>query len=363
MVNDVIILAGGSGSRLWPASTIAHPKQFLDPGTGRSLLQMTVDRAATLAPESRITIVTHRSQAAEVVAHCAALTGIRERITILPEPEMRNTAAALALALAWIGEDDGTTLVLASDHLITPLEAFAADVGKAIRLAADRFLVVFGITPTRAETGYGYIEAGEPHGPGRRVRSFREKPDSATAAAYLRAGSFSWNSGMFLFLNAVFTGELARYAPAIPAGLESLQRGTLPVREEKGIRVAWDSPALARVYAELPKVSIDYAVMEHSDRVAMVESTFQWNDVGSWDEMAALADTGAVGAAPGDAPVYQVASRSTYIYADQPVVVCGMEEVIVVVRNGRVLVARRGKTQLVKEAVETIRADGREDLL
>lgn len=346
MVGSVLILAGGSGTRLWPASTSARPKQFLDPGTGSSLLQMTVLRAAAVVPSGPILVVTHYSQAEEVSRQCATLEGLADRVQVVAEPEMRNTAPAVALGLFHLARSGGTgaeepTLVLASDHLIAPVEAFAADVEKADQLAREGYLVVFGIPPTRPETGYGYIEAGEPHGPGRLVAGFREKPDLETAREFLRRGTFSWNSGMFVFRRDVMLEELDRYEPAI----------TAPFRDTS-----------LDFYASLPRRSLDHAVMERSDRVAMVETTFRWNDVGSWDEMAALAEEGAFGPDPsGTAPLVSVQSRNNYVFADTTVALCGVEDLIVVVREGRVLVARRGTGQLVKEVVDTLRARGEEE--
>ena len=381
MVDNVIILAGGWGTRLWPASTQERPKQFFDPGTGKSLLQMTVERAGEVAPRATIVIVTHVSQMERVLDDCLKLGAVRERLVILPEPEMRNTAPALGVAVAYLrdtGAGDETTLVLASDHLITPVDAFAKDVKTADTLAAEGYVVTFGIQPTRPETGYGYIEAGDSHGGGRLVASFREKPDHQTAQEYLDAGNFFWNSGMFVFVNQVLWDELGAHEAAITetfADIDTLpfeqRRIALPVVNREGISIAWKSGYLDQLYTNLPKISIDYAVMERSERSAVVESNFHWNDIGSWDEMAQLTDDGIVGVAGGNSykprdgrpkqPAVQVESSNNYVYSEVPVMLCGVDDLNVVVKNGRVLVSRRGQGQLVKQGVTELREQGFED--
>ncbi|MFP4302771.1 MAG: mannose-1-phosphate guanylyltransferase [Spirochaetaceae bacterium] len=388
MVDNVVVLAGGSGTRLWPASLRSRPKQFLDPGTGSSLLRMTVERAAAVTEKGRIIIVTHKDQVAPLIEELSLLETLRGRLLILPEPAMRNTAPAITLAVTYLALNDaaeGTTLVLAADHIITPVDKFAEACGRADALARTGKLVTFGITPTRAETGYGYIEAGEGIGPGsesggrppgRRVTAFREKPDEATARAYLEAGNFLWNSGMFVFRNDSYLEALNKHRPEVATGFEAIQlletherQDKLPVESRNGVEVAWDGSYLAELYGELPKVSIDYAVMEKAAAdggVAVVEPEFEWNDVGSWDEMAELAEAGVLGGAKAGstgADLYTAGASNVYAFSDLPVAVCGVDDLSVIVKNGKVLVVKRGKSQLVRQIVEKLEAKGREELL
>ena len=399
MVDNVVVLAGGTGTRLWPASLRTRPKQFLDPGTGASLLRMTLERAAAVTEKGRIIIVTHKEQVAPLIEELSQLESLRERVLVLPEPAMRNTAPAITLAITYLALNEpgeGTTLVLAADHIITPVDKFAEACERADTLAREGSLVTFGITPTRPETGYGYIEAGESitlgsesshgpddsssgssnHGPGRRVTAFREKPDQATAKAYVEAGNFLWNSGMFVFRNDSYLAALNKHQPDVAKGFEAIQlletherQDKLPVESRNGVEVAWDGSYLAEVYGELPKISIDYAVMEKAAEVggvAVVEPEFEWNDVGSWDEMAELAEAGVLGGAKAGstgADLYTAGANNVYAFSDLPVAVCGVDDVSVIVKNGKVLVVKRGESQLVKEIVEKLEGKGRDDLL
>lgn len=412
MVDNVVVLAGGSGTRLWPASLRSRPKQFLDPGTGASLLRMTLERAATVTEKGRIIIVTHKDQVEPLVSELSQLQSLRERVLVLPEPAMRNTAPAITLAVTYLAlnqSGEETTLVLAADHIITPVDKFAEACERADALAREGKLVTFGIAPTRPETGYGYIEAGEPifpasdtgnqapgsqgsdgvshapsgstsdtgnPAPGRRVTAFREKPDELTAKAYFEAGNFLWNSGMFVFRNDAFLEALNEHQPDVAQGFEAIQlletherQDKLPLESREGVEIAWDGSYLAEVYGELPKISIDYAVMERAAEagsVAVVEPEFEWNDVGSWDEMAELAEAGVLGGAKAGttgADLYTAGANNVYAFSDLPVAVCGIDDVSVVVKNGKVLVVKRGKSQLVKEIVEKLKGKGRDDLL
>lgn len=362
MIEHVAILAGGSGTRLWPASRRSSPKQFLDLGSGRSLFQRTLERSLGLRPRGRILVVTHESQAQAVRAQAAELLAAvpaaeaGRRLAILAEPVSRNTAPAIAYACAWLearGEGGAPLIVLPADHVIEPPERFAAAVEMAAALATDGHLVVFGVRPTRPETGYGYIEAGERVGEGYLVRTFHEKPDEARARRYLDTGGFYWNSGMFTFTARSFLDEARALAPAL-AGPFLEARAALAASEPRDAIVAAGA-VLRRLYGDLRSISIDYAVMEKSRRVAVVEANFEWSDVGSWDEVARL------GQAKGE--VASVEGGGNFVLSDIPVALAGVSDLIVVIRDGVGLVCRKGSSQLVRDIVEQAKAKGRSDLL
>ncbi len=354
MIQHVVILAGGSGTRLWPASREGSPKQFLDLGSGRSLLQQALARALGLRPAGRVLVVTHESQAQAVLKQARALRA--PGLAVLAEPAARNTAPAIAYACAWLearGEGDAPLLVLAADHIIEPPERFAAAVARAAALAAGGRLVVFGVRPDRPETGYGYIEAGERLGEGLLVRSFHEKPDAEGARRYLESGGYYWNSGMFAFTAGSFLEEADALAPWLSAPFRRARAALAKGKPRRGIVAP--AAGLRGIYGGLRSISIDYAIMEKSRRAAMVEADFAWSDVGSWDEVARVArPQGELARAGGD---------GNFVLSDIPVALAGVSGLIVVVRNGVCLVCRAGSSQLVREVVEQVKGKGRSELL
>ncbi|AFG36777.1 mannose-1-phosphate guanylyltransferase [Spirochaeta africana] len=362
MVDNVLILAGGSGTRLWPASTRTRPKQFMELGDGVSLLAKAVERARCACPHGKVVVVTHHSQVdqtAEVLISEAPGSGA----VVLPEPMARNTAPAITAGLRYLESrsEAGITLVLPADHLITPLEEFADDMERGAALARDGNLVTFGIKPTRPETGYGYIEAGAPVLQGRAVRNFCEKPDRKTAEEYVEAGTYLWNSGMFMFDSAVFLQELEKLQPEILQGLPA-DPELFPQHGEE-VPIIGDQGALEHRYAHLPNISVDYAVMEKSELCTVVEARFRWNDVGSWDEVAVIAPElhDRTWNPEGDTPVIQIGSGENFVFADQPVALIGVSDLHIVQKNGMLLIARKGQAQKVKDVVEQLRSDGAVD--
>ncbi|MGD9941104.1 MAG: mannose-1-phosphate guanylyltransferase [Clostridia bacterium] len=369
MVSDVLILAGGAGTRLWPASVRKSPKQFMslsgatDAGGAQSqesFMAMALERAFALEVEGEILVVTNHAQAALVATACAGLSAAeKDRIVVLGEPAARNTAPAVALALAYLRFRQSpaarSVFLMTSDHLILPVERFAEDARKAAVLADQDYLVCLGIPPRGPSTGYGYIETSGDLDGGRMVASFREKPDLATAKSFVQAGNYYWNSGMYAFGTTFMTRELETWAPTVPEAFGSVA-GSPSFNQIGGVRVLGSWAGLAEAYNAAPSISVDYAVSEHCLRVAMVPASFEWHDVGSFEEMADLfPDAGR--------PVAQPGSRNCWVYSDLPVALCGVEDLMVVVKNGCVLVARRGAGQLVKDAVDQVRSSGRTDLL
>ncbi|MDR1929441.1 MAG: mannose-1-phosphate guanylyltransferase [Treponema sp.] len=380
MFDYCIIMAGGSGTRLWPASNSRTPKQFLSMGPSRgTFFNAALDRALSVIDrDGRIIIIAGRSHTAHVVKACGAYSpGELERMLLIPEPAAKNTAPAIACAVQYIRMVSGgaarSVLVLTSDHVITPLEAFKADAAAAAASARADKLAVFGIGPSKPETGYGYIEAEKQaaKNPGVfTVRAFHEKPEREKAEAYLRAGTFYWNSGMFAFSSQFINGEFGRSAPEVMLPFTALgtpEEGAFAA--EQGLRIL-EWPGLEEAYGKTRAVSFDYAIAEKCPETVMVPAAFNWTDVGSWDEYAALAaaNTGDLNFSGGGG-VFQSGSRNCFVDSDMPVALAGVEDLIVAVRSGKnggpgaVLIAKRGDTQRVREIVEQIKAAGRGELL
>ncbi len=386
MAEAAIVMAGGSGTRLWPASVADAPKQLLRIGGRHSLFQQSVLRAVAATADGPIAVVTNRAHVPGLAAHLSELTGyhpdLPARVTIIPEPTGRNTAPAIAVGMAYLrgrlAEADrdaagAAVLVLSADHVITPTERFVSDATVAAAAAAAPTagesgagrLVCFGIRPTHPETGFGYIKRGAAllagDGECYEVDQFKEKPDQPTAARYLAEGDL-WNAGMFCFNAGVFWRELERHHPSIARAFGHPSAGDL-LQHVRCVGDGWfactDAERLARIYQALPAISIDNAVLERSDRVAVVPASFTWSDVGSWDAVAALQ----AGGPDAPAPVIRVQADGSFVRSEIPVALCGVDDVMVVIENGRALVCRAGAGQLVKQAVDQIRERGLDHLL
>ncbi|MEA5669631.1 mannose-1-phosphate guanylyltransferase/mannose-6-phosphate isomerase [Stenotrophomonas sp. MH1] len=345
-----VILSGGSGTRLWPLSREAYPKQFL-PLTGeRTMLQATWLRVADVAAHPPIVVAneSHRFVAAEQLQQAGTAPS-----AILLEPIGRNTAPAIAAAAleARRNGDDPLLLVLPSDHLINDIARFHQAIAQAAAVAEQGKLVTFGIQPTAPETGYGYIKAVAGDGP-RAIERFVEKPDLATAETYVASGEYYWNSGMFLFRASRYLEELERLQPQILAACrtawEKARRDTDFIRLDAG------------AFKASPSDSIDYAVMEKTGDAAVVPLDAGWSDVGSWTALRDVSEQDADGNAHrGD--VIAIDCRNTFAYGDRLIAMVGLEDVIVVETNDAVLVGKSDRMQEVKDVVAQLKADGRSE--
>ncbi|KGQ17745.1 Mannose-1-phosphate guanylyltransferase [Lysobacter dokdonensis DS-58] len=341
-----VLLSGGSGTRLWPLSREAYPKQFLPLVGEQTMLQATWERVGPLSGQAPIVVAneSHRFLVAEQLRQVGAPVP-----RILLEPVGRNTAPAIAVAAmqALADGDDPLLLVLPSDHVVANVDAFRAAVREASPAAAGGALVTFGIVPTMPETGFGYIEADGAANGVRHVKRFVEKPDSATAQRYLDAGGYYWNSGMFLFRASRVLEELARFRPDVVAACRSAFDSAK--RDGDFVRLEADA------FAACPSDSIDYAVMERTDAAMVLPVDIGWNDVGSWSALWDVTERDAQGNAHhGD--VIAVDSRNSYAYATKLVALVGVDDLVVVDTDDAVLVARKDKVQQVKDVVAQLKA-------
>lgn len=329
-----IILCGGSGTRLWPRSRAAHPKPFLPLVGDSTLFAATLARcpaAGGFAPPVVVAGAAH-------IGHIeAALDGAQAELIV--EPAAKNTAAAIALAALRLPED-AVMLVCPSDHHIADPAAFAEAARAAAALAAEGWLVSFGIEPTAPETGFGYLQRGEPVGAlGYRTARFVEKPDRARAEAFLAEGGYAWNGGIFAFRAGTFLEELAAHRPALAAAA----RAAVAAGHAEGRRFHPGAAEFAAIAGE----SVDYAVMENTARAALVPVDMGWSDIGNWDALLeARARDAAGNSVRGSAEL--VDCRNVLVETDGPrVSVIGLEDAIVVVDGGEVLVTTRAGAQAV----------------
>ncbi|MDA3852427.1 MAG: mannose-1-phosphate guanylyltransferase [Spirochaetaceae bacterium] len=359
MVNHVIIMAGGAGKRLWPASNSKRPKQLMELADGKTLLKTTIERALSLKIDGKILIVTHFTQIQGCLEECGKLNQEdQKKMVILGEPQAKNTAPALALAAKWIALNESmedTMLIMAADHLIEPVENFIKDVQLAEAEANQHHLVTFGIVPHYPSTGYGYIEAAVSEDEVRKVLSFKEKPNQEGAEEFIIKGNYFWNSGMFTYRVDHFFKEMQQHSPEITGIFSSLESSNFPLKIQGNLGYYEPGTAMKVLYEKSPSISIDYAIMEKSSSIKMVKSSFNWNDVGSWDEIAQekLTPEAEVFGDIGD----------NFVYSDLPVAIAGVDNLIVVVKNGSVMICPKGESQVVKGLVEEIQEKGRRDLL
>ncbi|GAA0954142.1 mannose-1-phosphate guanylyltransferase [Virgisporangium aurantiacum] len=358
-----VILAGGSGTRLWPLSRAGHPK-FLHPltGTSSTLLQATAERLDGLATADTTMVVTGVAHAAAVARQLPDLPDDN----ILVEPAPRDSCAAIGLAAAIIAEREPTALMgsFASDHLVADVAAFQSVVRAAAVGAQAGKLMTIGITPTRAETGYGYLKCGAVTAGSqiRAVEEFAEKPDAERAESYVRSREYLWNASMFLWRVDVFLNELARQQPELHSGL-------------RRIAAAWHGPRredrLTEIWPTLKKISVDYAVMEGAAAeglVATVPGTFGWNDVGDFHTLGDVLPGDARGNvvlddAKGEVILHDSADVVVVPRTHRLVAAVGLTDIVIVDTEDALLVCSRGRAQEVKAVVDALRSRGATDYL
>ncbi|MCY1000791.1 mannose-1-phosphate guanylyltransferase [Myxococcus sp. MISCRS1] len=342
-----VIMAGGSGTRFWPLSRQARPKQFLPLASKLPLITDTAQRLKGLATVKNTFIVCgplHAKAAEKLVKGLP-------KPNLLVEPVARNTAPAIALAAVQVAARDpkGVMVVLPSDHHVADVPGFKRVLEQAARIAEGGHIVTLGIQPHRPETGYGYIQVGDAlEGGGRAVKAFKEKPDPQTAQAYVSSGEYLWNGGIFVFRADVILAAFEQHMPEMKKGLKAL-------REAAGKRTF--GAVLKKVFPKLPSISIDYGVMEKASNIAVLPGDFGWSDVGSFAAIPEVRPADAHGnVISGDLAVV-VDCKGCIVLADKrPLSVVGLTDVVVVDSGDAVLVVPREKSQDVRKVVEALKA-------
>lgn len=333
-----LILCGGSGTRLWPLSRKNYPKQFLNLYSDKSLLQETFLRMRRVMPAANIFLATNQENYFNVFNQIRDIEPGFRAAQVLIEPMSLNTAPAIALAVKHLLEETkadpaSPLVVLPSDHYIGNEDAYVKLIGQAAAAVGDNIGTI-GITPTKPETGYGYIRKGEEVGPYFKVKEFKEKPDRVTAEKYLASGEYVWNSGMYIFTLEAFVRELARHAPEI------YKLFSQPLQK------------FLADFKNLPSISVDYAISEKSDKVVVFEGDFGWNDIGSFDSLAEINGKG-------DNPRHlNIDSRNIYVHTDSNrlVATLGVEDLNIIETTDSILVQKRGRAEDVKKIVDHLKA-------
>ena len=341
-----LIMAGGVGTRFWPLSRTSKPKQFLNIASGRSMIQMTVDRLLPKIAMEDIYVVTGASQVALTQEHLPDMP----RENIIVEPFGMNTAPCIALSASYLQRKytpEDVMVVLPADHLIKDQEGFLASLDAGELAALEENLVTFGIQPNYPATGYGYIEGGAELHPGMfNVKQFKEKPDQQRAIEFLTSGNFYWNSGMFMWKIDTILAAFAAHLPQVMPVLDS-------------INAAWDDQGFdadfAIPYAQMPKLPIDIGIMERAEKRVVIPVNYGWSDVGSWKALYDISETDDNNNVL-QADVQCIDSSGCYVRADKAVALIGAKDMIVIDTPDALLVADMKQSEAVKKIVDSLKA-------
>ncbi|MEZ5105219.1 MAG: mannose-1-phosphate guanylyltransferase [Draconibacterium sp.] len=353
-----LIMAGGSGTRFWPRSKTAKPKQYLNIFGDDSLLQSTIKRFSIFTSLNNIYIVSGKSQAQVLEEQ----TPMLPKENLIYEPVGKNTLPCIGLAAMFAEKEnpDGIMVVSPSDHLIENDTLFRDTILAAAKIADEKNgIVTIGITPSYPATGYGYVKTGEDITGSEKIKQFKverfvEKPDEKTATGYLEQGGFYWNSGLFIFKISVFLKAVEEFAPELFADLRKIQADMGNPSFEQ---------TLDTIYRAVKGISVDYGIMEHAKNIYLVEGNFVWNDLGGWESvyLTSLKDENG-NAGKGEAIILD--SKNSYVYTDKGMIaLIGLDDVIVVQDGNTTLVCKRGQAEDVKKIVEQLKAGGKDQYL
>lgn len=362
MFTDVVILAGGFGERLWPASKADFPKQFMALDGGISFLQHSILRSLALNPKGKIIIATRSGLEEQIAVQVNCLFDkiseeqkqkIKEDLIIISEPVAKHTTAPILLCSLLLNKMESSykhsMLILTSDHIIGPMNAFVQDCERACKSAEKNHVVTFGIQPYEPSVGYGYILTGEMEEDNPsvfKILEFKEKPDQKTAEEYIAAGNCRWNSGMYAFDCDFFESELAKCTPEISDSFADVKNGNLPKIEAlAGIKFIRPWKEMISSYEKTPAIAIDKSLSEKTKNAYAVLASFNWDDVGSWDSFEKHCKEK-------DNNSIMIESKDCFVYSDIPVAMCGVNDITVVIKNGKALVMRKGCSNLVREAAK-----------
>ena len=355
MILVPVIMSGGTGTRLWPVSREGYPKPFMKLADGQSLLMKTYQRASSVMTTDHLVTVTNRDYFFESKDN---LSQVSKKIqsTFLLEPFGRNTAPAITLAALDVAEKHGENavlLVMSADHLIEDSQRFQEAVQTAASLAVQGYLVTFGVTPTTPETGFGYIECGDTLGEGYSVARFVEKPSIDKAKELLKSGHHLWNAGIFCFEAGSFLSELEKHAPEVVKAAKACR-----AQLDEGISTSLLQEYSTELFEKFPDISIDYALMEHSSKVAVVPCDFGWSDIGSWQAVSELTEADEFQNRSLSESVI-VDSHNVYVHSsDRLIATVGVRDLVIIDTPDALLVAHADKTQDVRKVVAHLKTLG-----